>query len=229
MKGLAIFLKWDILLLYRNRLFHIALIIGIIYTGLFFLLKPLGNLTNILVILIFNDPMVTGYIFGGVIWLFDKNQYTLQAVSVLPLQRFQYLLSKLIILSVLAVIISLVMAVATRGLDFNVIHLSLSVFLTSFMFGSAGFTVAALSRGFNEFLSFSIPVFIISAIPLLRLFGIGRILYYIIIPTTGSIEILRGSFIPLNQWYLIIMYSLLICWTVFFWQIVIKVTKNRQV
>ena len=229
MKELGIFLKWDSILFYRNRLFHIAVIIAVMYTGIFFLLKPLGNLTYMLIVLIFNDPVVTGYIFGGVIWLFDKNQNTLQAVSVLPVNRYDYLLSKILILSLLSVMVSLVMALAIRGLDFNWIHLIFSVFLASFMFSATGFTVAALSRNFNEFLFYSIPVFIFSAVPLLYLFGIGKILYIVILPTTGCVEILRASFMAMNSWYLVVMYSLLIFWTVISWHIVVKITQNRKI
>ena len=228
MKEVNLFLKWDAVLLYRNRLFHIALLVALLYTALFFLLKPLGNLDNILVVLIFNDPVVTGYIFGGVIWLFDKNQHTLEAVSVLPVRRNLYILSKILLLSVLAVLVSIVMAFAIRGIYFNWFHLIFSVFLSSFLFSSAGFTMAALSRGFNEFLFYSIPFFIVSAVPLLNLFGIGEILYYVFLPTTGAIEILRGSLTPLKSWYLIFMYVQLIFWTVVSWRLVIKITQKRM-
>ena len=229
MNEVNLFLKWDAVLLYRNRLFHIALLIALIYTGVFFLLKPLGNLDNVLVVLIFNDPVVTGYIFGGVIWLFDKNQHTLQAVSVLPVRRNLYLLSKILILSGLAVLVSVVMALAARGLDFNWFHLIFSVFLSSFLFSSAGFSLAALSRGFNEFLLYSIPFFIISAVPFLHLFGIGDLIYFVFLPTTGSIEILKGALSSLNPLYLIFMYVHLIFWTILGWQLVIRITQKRMI
>jgi fluoroquinolone transport system permease protein len=229
MKALGIFIRWDSVLLFRNRLFHVALAVAAIYTGIFFLLKPLGSLTKVLVILIFNDPVVTGFIFGGVIWLFDKNQHTLQAISVLPVNRRLYLLSKILILSLLAVFVSLVMALATVGMNFNVLHLVISVFLSSFIFSSTGFTLAAISRGFNGFLMYSIPFFIISAVPLLYMFGIGDIMYYIPFPTTGCIEVLRASFIPLNAWYVLIMYCQMIVWSVIAWRMAVKVTQKRQV
>jgi fluoroquinolone transport system permease protein len=228
MKELSVFLRWDAILLYRNRLYHIAVLITVIYTGIFFLLKPLGSLTNILIVLIFNDPVVTGYIFGGILWLFDKNQHTLEAISVLPVRRHQYLLSKILVLSFLAVLISLVMTMAARGMNFNWLHLVISVFLTSFLFSSVGFTIASISRGFNEFLLYSIPVFIVSAVPFLYIFGIGDILYYLVIPTTGSIEVLRSSFIPMNLWYQAMMYIQLIFWTVTGWRLAMKITQSRR-
>jgi fluoroquinolone transport system permease protein len=229
MKAMNLFLRWDAVLLYRNRLFHIALFIALIYTGIFFLLKPLGNLDNILVVLIFNDPVVTGYIFGGVIWLFDKNQHTLQAVSVLPVRRNLYLLSKILILSVLAVLVSLVMAFAALGIDFNWFHLVISVFLTTFLFSAAGFAIAAISRGFNEFLLYSIPFFIISALPFLPLFGIGRIFYFFLLPTTGSLFILKSAVISPDPWILLLMYFHLILWTALSWRLVVRVTQKRMI
>lgn len=223
------FLKWDGVLLYRNRLFHIAILIALIYTGIFFLLKPLGNLDNVLVVLIFNDPVVTGYIFGGVIWLFDKNQHTLQAVSVLPVRRNLYLLSKTLILSSLAVLVSVVMALAARGFELNWFHLVVSVFFTSFLFSSAGFVLASLSAGFNQFLLYSIPFFIVSAIPFLPLFGFGKILYFILLPTTGSVVILKASMESSNDWNLIPMYVHLFIWTAISWRLVVRITQKRMI
>lgn len=229
MKDLALLMKWDVLLLYRNRLFHIAIIIAIIYTGLFFLLKPLGDLTKVLIILIYNDPVVTGYIFGGIIWLFDKNQHTLQAVSVLPVKFEKYILSKIIILSLLAVLVSLVMAISTTGLDFNVLQMAITVFLSSFIFSAVGFTAASISRGFNDFLFYTIPIMIISSIPFLSLFGIGRIWYYILIPTASSVELLSTSFSGGLIKISLIMYVHLLIWTIIIWRMTVRITKNRVI
>jgi fluoroquinolone transport system permease protein len=226
MRDLAVYIRWDSILLFRNRLFHIALLVAAIYTGLFFLLKPLGNLNKLLVVLIYNDPVVTGFIFSGVIWMFDRNQHILQAISVLPSRRQHYLLSKILILSLLAVFVSLVMAVAARGFEFNVFHLVFAVFLSSFIFSSTGFALAAISSGFNGFLMYSIPFFILSAIPMLYMFGIGDILYFIPFPTTGCIEVLRSAFVPMNAWYLLMMYSQMIIWAVIAWRMTVKITLN---
>jgi fluoroquinolone transport system permease protein len=160
--------------------------------------------------------------------MFDRSQHTLQAVSILPVNRRYYLLSKILILSLLAVFVSLVMAMATMGLDFNIFHLFFSVFFSSFIFSAAGFTLAALSRGFNEFLLYTIPFFWITAIPLLYMFGVGDILIYIPFPTTGCIEVLRASFIPMNAWYLLMMYCQMIIWVVIAWRMAIKVTQKSQ-
>jgi hypothetical protein len=163
-----------------------------------------------------------------VIWLFDKNQHTLPAVSVLPVRHHLYLLSKILLLSGLAVMVSVVMALAAGGVHLNWFHLVFSVFLTTFLFSAAGFTLASLSSGFNQFLLFSIPFFIISAIPFLPLFGIGRVLYFIFLPTMGSVVILKASMGSPNGWYLIAMYVHLIFWTTLSWLLVVRITQKRM-
>ncbi|MDX5321229.1 MAG: hypothetical protein LPK45_08940, partial [Bacteroidota bacterium] len=59
-------LKWDLLQLHRNNLIVLALLVAAMYLGLFKLLEPLGDLRSLLVLLVFNDPVVTGLLFAGV-------------------------------------------------------------------------------------------------------------------------------------------------------------------
>jgi hypothetical protein len=220
-------LKWDMILLNRNRLFILAAAVAGIYIALFYLLKPLGNLTTILIILIFNDPVVTGYLFASVLLLFDKNQHTLQAVSVLPLPFRMYLLSKAVILSLLATGISFIMALATRGTDFNAIHLFTASFLSAGMFSLFGFAVGSLTRNFNQLLLHSIPFFIITGIPFLSLFGFGNLVYYMVIPSAGGIGILQSAFEEKPLWHTLVMYIHLLAWTAISWITAIRITASK--
>jgi fluoroquinolone transport system permease protein len=220
-------LKWDIVLLSRNRLFILAAAVAGIYIALFYLLKPLGNLTTLLIILIFNDPVVTGYLFASVLLIFDKNQHTLQAISVLPLPFRTYLLSKAVLLALLATVISFVMAFATRGTDFNAFHLLPVAFLSAFMFALSGFTVGALTRNFNQLLLYSVPFFILTATPFLPLFGYGELAYYFLVPSAGGIGILQAAFEEKSPWFIAVMYMHLLTWTAISWVIALKVTSRK--
>ncbi len=183
MKQLQKLLTWDIVLLNRNNLFLIGVIVAAIYIGIFYLIRPFGDLTIVLVVLIFNDPVVTGYLFAAILLLFDKTQNTLQAISVLPLTINKYLLSKAIILSLLGTVTSFIMAYATKGVYFNHIHLFIASFFSAFMFSCFGFAVSAVSGTFNQLLFYSIPFFIISAVPFFSVFKYGKIEYFLVIPS----------------------------------------------
>jgi hypothetical protein len=229
MNHLLQLLKWDIVLFNRNRLFILAAVVAAIYIGLFYLLKPLGNLTTMVVVLIFNDPVITGYLFAAILLLFDKNQNTLQAISVLPLSFKKYLFSKIIILSVLATATSLLMAVATNGFNFSFWHLTFAAFTSAFIFSALGFAIGAVSKTFNQLLLFSIPFFIFSGVPLLALFGYAPAVYLFFLPSTGGLELLRGSFE--NQPFLTYMLSYLhlIVWAVISWWVAVKITAKNLV
>lgn len=220
-------LKWDVILLNRNRLFLLAALVAGIYIALFYLLKPLGNLTNILIILIFNDPVITGYLFASVLLLFDKNQHTLQAISVLPLPFQTYLLSKAVLLSLLATGISFIMAFATKGADFNLFHLLAAAFLSAFMFSLAGFAVGAFTRNFNQLLVYSVPFFVLTGLPFLSLFGFGELVHYFIIPSAGGIGVLQAAFEEKSFGHLFLMYGHLLLWTAISWIIASKVTVKK--
>jgi fluoroquinolone transport system permease protein len=226
MKDFLQLLKWDITLLNRNRLFVLAAAVAGIYIALFYLLKPLGNLTTILIILIYNDPVVTGYLFASVLLLFDKNQHTLQAISVLPLPFRIYLLSKAVLLALLSTAISFIMAFATRGTDFNGFHLLTASFLSAFMFSCFGFAVGALCRNFNQLLLYSIPFFLLTGIPFLSLFGIGDKAHYAVIASTGGIGILQSAFEEKSSLHTLLMYVHLLTWTGISWVIALKMTAK---
>ncbi len=228
MKHLAHLLKWDTILLHRNKLFILAAVMAFLYIGLFFLLKPLGNLTNVLIILIYNDPVVTGYIFAGVMWMFDRNQNTLQAVAVLPVKVEKYLLSKILVLTALSTLVAFIMTITIRGFDFNFLQLFGSVVLSALMFCCMGFIVGAVSKTFNQFLMLSIPVFIITAIPFLPLFGIGKYGYTAFIPSAGGIEILRGAFETQSIFFTFLIWITAVFWALAMWFFAVKIVKSKM-
>jgi fluoroquinolone transport system permease protein len=219
MRQLTTLLKWDAVLLHRNNLFVIAGIVAALYMGLFFLLKPLGNLDAILSILIFNDPVVTGYIFAGVLLMFDKGQNTLQALAVLPLKFVNYLLSKIIVLSVLATVIAVLMSLSGAGLGVNYVHLIMGTFFSTFIFSSLGFAVGSISKNFNMFLMYSIPLFILSAVPFFGMFGIGNMYWYALFPSTGGVGLIYAAFVPAGWAQVVFLYAQIglfsyLCWLV---------------
>lgn len=185
-------------------------------------------MTTILVILIFNDPVVTGYLFAAILLIFDKNQNTLRAFSVLPVPLDWYLLSKNILLSFLATIVAFIMAFATKGLAFNFFHLFVAVFLSTFIFSNCGLFVGTKANSFNQLLLYSIPIFIISGIPFLSLFNIGDPLFYTLIPSWGGIGLLNAAFNKYPMHLLILYYFHLLLFSYLFWRLAVRASLKMQ-
>lgn len=201
MKPLISFLRLDIILLHRNRLFYLGILSALIYIGIFFLFKGTSeNLNWLLVLLLFNDPLITGFLFGGVLWLFDRNQNTMSVIRLLPVNEELYFVSKILVLAVYAFLLSVVMASAMYGFSFNWFHLAAGVFMSSAMLTAAGFIIVSSAGSFNMFLLYSVPFFILTGFPFLQFAGVGGSFTYILIPTWGGVGILRASVeaVPVN-------------------------------
>lgn len=217
MRHLAELFKWDLLLLQRNQLFALSAVMAAMYVGLFYLLRPLGNLETVLIILVFNDPVVTGFLFAGVLLLFDKNQNTLQALQVVPLPLSYYVFSKTLALALLSALTALVMVLAAHGPRFQYVHLLLGVFLTGGLFTLFGFVLAGWSRTFNHFLLYTMGLLLVMAVPFLGLFGIGPGALYLLFPSFAGLKLLQATFGPVPLWQLVYAYGYLALWLVGTW------------
>ena len=227
MKHFRTLLLWDIRLLHRNRIFLLAGLVALIYTGLFYVVRPEQNPAPFLVILLFNDPVMTGYVFAAVLWLFDKDQHTLQAISVLPIPLHYYLFSKATILSVLSTLVALVIALAVRGTGYGWMDLLAGTFLSTFLFAGLGFAVGSKSRNFNEMLLYSIPLLILSGLPLLPMAGLGTALHFLPFPSTGGLGLLQqalGLPVALSRWGL---YAHLLLFNALAWAWAFRLTQKQ--
>lgn len=194
MKMMAHLLRWDLTLLYRNQLVVISAVLAGVYLGLFYLLKELGGLEKLLVLLIFNDPVVTGLLFAGVLVLFEKDQHTLEALSVSPLSPSAYLWSKGLSLTLVALGTSLAMAWAGFGWRFYYLHFVAGVVSASLFFIFIGCWVVARANSFNQFLVRAIPVLILTALPFIPFFEAAPPAGFYPIPSYPSVLLLQAAF-----------------------------------
>ena len=130
--------KWDLLLQIRYRIMTVAIIITAVYTLVFKLLARDG-FDEVLVVIIFSDPAMIGFIFIGALVLFEKGSGTIDALIVTPLRKTEYLVSKVISLGLIATVCSLVMAIAGHGWRMNYFLFIYGVSITSSSFTLCGF------------------------------------------------------------------------------------------
>lgn len=91
-------LKWDLVMLWKYGLFYAGLVVALIWTGIL-LFIPVGILSVALPILLFSDIATTGFFFIAVLTFFEKSQGSIYAVAVTPLTAREYLLSKVLALT----------------------------------------------------------------------------------------------------------------------------------
>lgn len=207
-------LKWDLLLLAKYGILPVAIGIGALYIALIYFLNiP----PNIIALLIFSDPSMMGFIFVGVMVLFEKQAGTSSALIVTPLRPWQYLLSKSISLTIPALIISIAMTFASRE-SVNLMLVIIAVFLTSVLFLLLGFIGAQRVKTFNQYILI-IPMFIAPlSIPIIDYFGLWESPLMWIIPTQSSLVLLKAAFVEVVVWKQILSIFVLLLSIVLVWK-----------
>lgn len=208
MKQLLNLVRWDFIHLYRNQLISISIILALVYFGIFYLIKDLANADNFLVLLIYNDPVITGYVFAAVLLLFEKNQNTLLALSVSPIKLSAYLWSKGLVLAFLSLSVALCMTLAIRGLNFHLLHFTFGVLSATLLFVFCGFALTASSTSLNSLIARSVPFFIVFALPFLGVFKIVESPFWYFIPSYPGVLLVRGALTEISFLNLLYSYSI---------------------
>ena len=226
MEKLFISLRWDFLRQLRYNIIASAVVVNLLYV-LILLNLPDGQYGWLTVFLIFNDPMGLGLMFIGALYLFEKNENTLQALSVTPLRAWQYLASKTITLSLIALAGSLVIAWAAYGWRFNYVYFLLGAGLSASLFTMLGLCVAAYCRSFNVYLLRAVGLILPMVLPFLNFFGFTDTLWWYLLPSQGSLLLLGAAFEPVEAWKLAYALFYLLAWNTGAFLLAARILKNQ--
>lgn len=184
--------KWDLLLLYRQNLIFVALFIAAAYTAILLYFRHL-QLQELVVGLIFSDPVMLGFIFIGVLILFEKDGNILQAINVTPVKKWQYLWSKAVSLTVVALPIAIVMQYAGYSGNIQPVFMIIAVVLTSLLFVFLGVIGAVKVKTFNQYILI-FPLFLMPMLlPLLDYFNVFSSNLFYLIPTHATLLLMKAS------------------------------------
>jgi fluoroquinolone transport system permease protein len=123
--------------------------------------------------------------------LLEKQQGSLAAVFVTPARPAEYLLSKAVSLTALAVATAVVIALAS-GLPLRPLPFVAGIVLTSVSFVMVGLAVSAAVRTVNGYLLAMVPVTVVPMLPVLRFIGIESPLLWLV-PTRASIRLIESA------------------------------------
>lgn len=208
----------DVRLQIRNGFYYAAAFVAV-YWMLLLLWPNDEDLVWILPFLIFNNLMInTFYFFSGLV-LLEKREGTLEAQVVTPLRTREYLGSKVMTLTALAVVENLIITLVSYGPGFRVVPLLIGMVLAAAIYCLVGFVFVARYDSINEFLMPSMVVFVAFVIPLLPYFGYLEGWWHYLHPLMSPLLLLKGAFEPLATWEWIysVTYPLLWIGLIFQW------------
>jgi len=182
---------------FRFQLRHGFYGVYVLICALYWLLLrwiPIDSKEEVTLLLTFSDPSAVGLILAGGIVLLEKDQGVHASLFATPLRLREYLLAKAISLSFLSLCAAWAIHAFSLGLPNHPILFSLGVLLTSSMITLLSIGAVVRTESINGFLLLSQLYALPLALPLLGFLGIGPPALYAIIPTYGSILLLRSSY-----------------------------------
>ncbi len=175
MSRLTSTLRLDTQLQARNKVYLIIGVGAFAFAFAFGALLTPDQLRFFMPVLIMYGVSMTTVFLVGVLLLIERNQGTLSVVMVSPLRPTAYLASKLITLTVLALVESAIMAVVAYGLGFSFGWFVLAVVMRASMGVAVGVAVGVRFR--------SITRLLVPAIGLSLAFDVPNIWYFELWPS----------------------------------------------
>ncbi len=219
MSRLSATLRLDAQLQARNKVY---LIIAIAALGLAFALRALftpEQLHFFMPLVALSGVTVTTFFLVGVLLLLERGEGTLDVVLVSPLRPAEYLASKLLTVTALALVESALIAGIAYGLGFSFLWLVLAVLLRASLVAAVGVAVGVRYRSITHFL---LPVVALSTafdLPVLWYLELWPSPLFYLWPTWPSLLLAKAAFLPVDPLQLVYAcaYSALAVGAAVFW------------
>lgn len=213
-------IQQDIKFQFRHGIYNIYLILSVLYI-LLLNSVPVSLKQNAIILVVFTDPAILGFFFMGGIIILEKGQRTLESLFVTPYQIYEYMISKVLSLTLVSILCSFLIVAFTSfisffpfsiNFNFSPLMLLLAVTLSSVFFSLLGFPFAVKARTVNGYLisaSLLIPVILL---PLLDFLSIFKFPLLKIFPTSSSIVLLEAVFRPVSPLVIVLNILNLLIW-----------------
>lgn len=192
MKRMKSALIADVKFQFRQGFYFIYLILTVIYL---IIIKQIGSHAAVFVVpvVIFCDPSLIGFFFIGGLVLLEKQQGVTGYIGITPVTTGEYMWSKIISLTVLALVASLGIAIFS-GAAFNFILLSAGVILSSLFFTLIGFLAVSGCQTMNDYFIKMIPSILLIVLPAIGLIDSPWTLIFRLTPTFAGLRMMMSSF-----------------------------------
>lgn len=186
-------LKADMKFQFKQGFYYVYLLATLLYIiiiGQF----PTKISTFIIPIIIFSDPSLLGFFFIGGIVMLEKVQGILQYIVVTPLRSREYLIAKVISLTIVSELAGFAIGLGAYRGSFNWILLAVGIFLTSVFFTLFGFLVAAGCSTINQYFIKMVPYMLAIIVPCLFIYSFPKSWILDLFPSVVGLKLIYGAF-----------------------------------
>ena len=203
MSRLTATLRLDVRLQARNSVY---LIIAVAALGLAFALRALvtpEQLHFFMPLVALSGVSLTTFFLIGVLLLLERGEGTLDVVLVSPLRPAEYLASKLITVTALALAESALIAGIAYGLGFSFPWLALAVLLRAGLVAAIGVAVGVRYRSITHFLMPAVALSVAFDLPVLWYLELWPSPLFYLWPTFPSLLLAKAAFLPVDPLQLV--------------------------
>lgn len=170
-----------------------------------------ASLTFIPLFILFNMMLGTFYFIAGMV-LFEKGEGVLQGLVVTPLRVEEYLGSKVLTLTALALVENIVIVTLIFGTGYNVPLLIAGTILLAFIYLLIGFVVVSRYSSITEYLMPSAAILAALLLPVVDYLKIFETPIMYLHPMQAPLLLMKAAFVPVEAWQLAygVIYSLVV-------------------
>jgi fluoroquinolone transport system permease protein len=190
MTRLAATLTTDVRVQLRNG-FYLATAFVVACSVVLLRWLPADVAAVLLPVVLLENILINSFYFVSGLLLLERGEGTFAAQSVTPLRTGEYLASKLLTLTALSLVESLLIATAVAGLDGRLVVMSLGIALAATLFCLSGVALVVHYESINEFIMPSALYTFLLSLPVLGYFGVGAREWYLPHPIEGPLELMR--------------------------------------
>lgn len=222
MKRLASTMNNDFTVQVRNKLYHIGVgacvIFGLILSQIAFLVD-LARGVPVVVLLISGGG---GLLYVAALIIMEKDEGTLSALIVSPLRTHEYLLSKVVTLTFLAIVestvlIGVALLVVSRSASlppFDVPMLLAGIAATGILYTLIGIIMSVRYDSITDMIVPLITVGMVFQLPFLHFLGLLEHPLFLVVPTSAPAVLMQGAFRAATAWEWVYGVGYTAAWTV---------------
>jgi fluoroquinolone transport system permease protein len=143
---------------------------------------------------------VLGLFFIGGIILLEKSQGVLMVIVVSPLKTIEYILAKVISLTLIATLATVVITLFGYHGSVNWVTLIVSTIFTSSIFTLLGIIINAGCKNVNQYMLKTIPYMLLFVLPCFSLIGYPFSNLFLVFPSVAALKLMMGSFLGITWW-----------------------------
>ncbi len=208
---MKLLLKKEITLQWRQGFWLVYFVFTAIYVTVLLNL-PEKNRMLVSLILILSDTTMLGIIFIGALVLLEKQQAVIQSLFVTPLEPSQYIWSKTISLSLIAVCTSILVYLPVWHFTAYTLLLLACIAFTAGTFVLLGLGLAARVDTINQYFGLMMGASMLLILPVLPYILLEQHPVFLFLPYVASLDLMLGARESLPLWRIFLDIILLVAW-----------------